>query len=76
MGRLIFILDGPIRENRFADSCESPDSCKSFQGSRTEPLFCESRFRGLKIANRKFEAIRSNLPHVMKIVFLSANRFA
>ena len=25
-------LDGPIRVNRFADSCESPDSRESFQG--------------------------------------------
>ena len=37
-------LDGPIRANRFADSRESPDSGESFQGSRTEPLFYESRF--------------------------------
>ena len=41
-------LDGPIRANRFADSRESPDSRESFQGSRTEPLFCESRFGGAK----------------------------
>ena len=27
------ILDGPIRANRFADSCELPDSRESFQGS-------------------------------------------
>ena len=53
-------LDGPIRANRFADSRESPDSRESFQGSRTEPLFCESRFGGLKVANRRFEAIRAN----------------
>ena len=26
-------LDGPIRANRFADSCESPDSRESFHGS-------------------------------------------
>ena len=38
----------PIRENRFADSRESPDSRESLQDSRTEPLFCESRFRGAK----------------------------
>ena len=61
-------LDGPIRANRFADLRESPDSCESFQGSRTEPLFCESRCGGLKIANRGFEAIRANRSHVMKIV--------
>ena len=62
-------LDGPIRANRFADSRESPDSRESSRGSRSEPLFCKSRFRGLKIANRSFEAIRANRWHVMKIVF-------
>ena len=36
--------------------------------------FCESRFGGLKIANRRFEAIRANHSHVMKVVnFISAN---
>ena len=45
---------------------ESPDSRESFQGSRTEPLFCESRFGGLKVANRRFEAIRANRSHAMK----------
>ena len=64
-------LDGPIRANRFADSRESPDSRESSWASRTEPLFCESRFGGLKIANRGFEAIRANRSHVMKAgVFL------
>ena len=38
---------------------------------RTEPCFCESRFEGLKIANRRFEAIRANRSIIMKIgVFL------
>ena len=73
MPKLLFNLDGPIRANRFADSRESPDSRESFQGSQfeTEPLFSESRFRGggLKIANRRFKAIRANRSHVMKIVF-------
>ena len=70
-------LDGPIRANRFADSRESPDSRESSRGSRTEPLFfCKSRFRGLKIANHSFEAIRANRWHAMKIGFLfSVNRF-
>ena len=64
-------LGGPIRANRFADSRESPDSRESSRGSRTEPLSCESRFGGLKIANRSFEAVRANRWHVMKIgVFL------
>ena len=48
-------LDGPIRANRFADSHESSDSRKSFQGSRTEPLLLRIPLRGLKIANRGFE---------------------
>ena len=55
-------IDSQIRANR-------PISSKSFQGSRTEPFFfCESRFVGLKIANRRFEAIRASRSHVMKIV--------
>ena len=68
-------LDGQIRANRFADSLESPDSRESFQGSRTEPLSCESRTgAGGKIANCGFEAIRENSSHVMKNrVFFSAN---
>ena len=62
-------LDGPVRSNLFADSRESPNSRESFQGSRTEPLFRESRFGGPKIANRRFEAIHEN--RSMKIgVFL------
>ena len=65
-------LDGPIRANRFADSRESPDSRESFQDSRTEPFFCESRFGGggggPKTTNRRFEAIRANCSRVMKIV--------
>ena len=38
--------DGLIRASRFADLRESPDSRESFQASRTEPLYCESRFGG------------------------------
>ena len=68
---LIRNLDGPIRANRFADSRELPDSRESFQGSQTEPLFCESRFGGLKTANHRFKAIRANRSHVLKTgVFL------
>ena len=61
----------PILANRFADSCESLNSRESFQGSRTEPLFCESRFGGLTltIANRRLEAIRANRSHFMKEFF-------
>ena len=34
-------------------------------------FLCESHFEGLKIANRRFEAIRANRTHVMKTgVFL------
>ena len=60
-------LDGPIRANPRIDSRELPDSRESFQGSRTGPLFCESRFVAANIANRGFEAIRANRSHVMKI---------
>ena len=59
------------RESIRRRSRESPDSRESFQGCRTEPLFCESGFGGLKIANRGFEAIRANRSNVMKIgIFL------
>ena len=34
---------------------------------RAKPLFCESRFAGLKIANRSFEAIRANRWHIMRM---------
>ena len=56
----------PIRANRFEHSCGSL--------SRPELIFFESRFGGLKIANRRFEAIRANRSHDMKKG--SANRFA
>ena len=39
------------------DSCESPDSREACQGSRTEPLVLRIALRGLKLANRRFEAI-------------------
>ena len=66
---VVFHLRWPdwIRANRFADSRESPDSREASQRSRTEPLFCESCFGGLKIANRGFEAIRANRSQVMKM---------
>ena len=77
---VFLFLDGPIRANRFAESLESPGSCESSQGSRTEPLFCELRFGALTLANRRFEAIRANHSNVMKIGFscesIHANRFA
>ena len=40
-----------------------------FRVPELDPFFCESRFVGLKIANRGFEAIRANRSHVMKIGF-------
>ena len=58
-------LDGPIRANRFADSRESSDSRESFQGSRSEPFFANRAPRGYNIANRRFEAIRTNRSKVM-----------
>ena len=62
------ILDGPIRANRFTASRGSPDSRESFQAlPELNPFFCESRFAGLKIASRRFEAIRANRSHLMKI---------
>ena len=47
-----------------------------FRVPELNPFFCESRFGGLKIANRRFEAIRADRSHLLKIVFFSANRFA
>ena len=68
-------LDGPIRANRFTDSRESPDCRESLN-----PLFCESRFGGLKIANRRFEAdSRESLQRYENRFFfcesIRANRF-
>ena len=52
-------------------TCLWPDSRESIQGSRTEPLFSQIAFRGTKIANRRFEAIRANRLNAMKTeVFL------
>ena len=61
--------DGPIGANRFADSRESPESRESFQGSRTEPLFLRIAPWRAKhfITNRRFDAIRANRSHVIKI---------
>ena len=40
-----------------------------------DPFFCESRFGALKVANRRFEAIRANRSNVMKMSFFPASRF-
>ena len=37
----------------------------SFRVPELNPFFCESRFGGLNIANRRFEAMRANRPHVL-----------
>ena len=65
------------RANRFADSRESLDSRESFQGSWTEPPFLRIALRGLKVVNRRCEAIRTrhSLAHYENRGF-SANRFA
>ena len=49
-----FRMEGGILTNRF-------------RVPEVNPLFCESRFGGLKIANRGFEVICANRSHVMKI---------
>ena len=57
-------IDSQIRANRLilADRFKFPE---------LNPFPCESRFGGLTIANRRFEAIRANRFHVLKIgVFL------
>ena len=60
-------IDSQIRANR-------PIHAKHFRGSRTEALFCEARLGALKIANRRFEAIRANRSNVLKIIIKSALR--
>ena len=50
-------IDSQIRANRLI-------LANRFRVPELNPFFCESRFEGLKIANRRFEAIHSN---VMKI---------
>ena len=54
-------IDLQIRANRLilANRFRVPES------TGQSPLFCESRFEGVKIANRRFEAIRANCSHVM-----------
>ena len=65
-------LDGLNLRIGFADSRESSDSRESFQGSRTEPIaLYPTSLRGLKVANRRFEAIRASRLNVVKMeVFL------
>ena len=52
-------IDSQIRANRLI-------LANLFRVPELNPLLCESRFEGLKIANRGFEAIRANRSHVMK----------
>ena len=69
--RIASDLDGPIRANQFADSRESLLLANRVRVPELNPFFANCAFRGLKIANRRFEAIRANRSHVMKIgVFL------
>ena len=60
-------LRWPNRANRFADLCESPILANRPRVPEQNPLFGESRFGALKIANRGFGAIRKNCSNVMKI---------
>ena len=53
-------IDSQIRANRLILATR-------FRRPEMNPFSCESRFGGLKIANRRFEAIRANSPHVMKL---------
>ena len=52
-------IDLQIRANRLilADRFRVPEP--------NPPFFCESRFGGLKIANRRFEALRANRSRVL-----------
>ena len=64
-------LDGLIRANRLANSRKSPDSCDRLRVPKLNLVFVHraSGGGGVKIANRRFEAIRANRSHVMKVVF-------
>ena len=53
-------IDSQIRANRLI-------LANRFGVPELNPILCESRFGGLKSANRRFEAIRANRSHVMKI---------
>ena len=57
-------IDSQIRANRLI-------LANRFRVSRTaEPFFCESHVGALKIANRRFAAIRANRSHIVKTVSL------
>ena len=66
-------LDGLIRANRLI-------LANRFRVPELNPFFANHASRGggggLKIANRRFEAIRANRSNVMIIGIFSANRFA
>ena len=69
-------LDGPIRANRFADSCILPDSRESFQGSRTGPFFLRIELLGAK--NSELHVSHESLEHYERGFFcesIRANRF-
>ena len=63
----VYMLRWPDSRESIRRFARIRHSRESFQGSGTEPFFRESRFGGLKLANRRFEAIRANRSHVMKI---------
>ena len=68
--RNLWFSDGPIRANRFADSRNRLILAKIVSGFPSwNPFSCESCFVALKIANRRFEAIRANRSHVIKMGF-------
>ena len=63
-------IDGPIctiRANQFAywRANQAIRTIRGNQGSKDEPFFGRIAFRGLKIANRRFEAIRANRTNVL-----------
>ena len=60
---------------RFADSRGSPDSPRIvFRVSRTETFFANRASWGLRLANRRFEAILANRPARYEIGFFPASR--
>ena len=75
--RLVTSLDGPIRENRFADSRESPViRANHLRDPKLNPFFANHVLWALRIANRRFEVISRESLKRYENRALSATRFA
>ena len=66
---LVFTVMGPRNPPPIYRENEPPFSAKTPWSPNRTPFWGESPFGGLKITNHRFEVIRANRLHVMKIVF-------